>query len=97
MKRPDRTRENEIYYAGQWAGAGLYRCLDPCLPWERDVILAEDGFLPDPTHGWVARFRRVRGSRAERLLARRPATPGETTDGDERETAGLRSGATSGG
>ena len=48
----------EIYYAGQWAEAGVYRCLDPCSADERVVKLEEDGVLPDPTHGWVARFHR---------------------------------------
>ena len=62
------TRENQTYYAGQWAHRGVYRCLDPCPFSERTVVLTEDGFLPDPTHGWVARFKWMRGRRAERLL-----------------------------
>jgi len=50
----------QIYYAGQWAEAGVYRCLDPCSADEKVVILKADGVLPDPTHGWIARFCRVR-------------------------------------
>lgn len=53
-------KEKQTYYAGQWAEAGVYRCLDPCSPEEKIVFLKEDGILPDPTHGWIARFRRVR-------------------------------------
>jgi len=48
----------QIYYAGQWAEAGVYRCLDPCSADERVVTLEADGVLPDPTHGWIARFYR---------------------------------------
>ena len=62
-------KETQTYFAGQWAEAGVYRCLDPCSPWERIVVLEQDAVLPDPTHGSVARFRRVRGREAERLLA----------------------------
>lgn len=61
--------ENQTYFAGQWAEAGVYRCLDPCPPGEEIVVLSKEGILPDPTHGWVARFHRVRGREAERLLA----------------------------
>jgi|GEM_PF-6742255 len=64
MKSPNRLKtENETYFAGQWAEAGVYRCLDPCSPSERIVVLTEDGILPDPTHGWVGRFVRVRKRR----------------------------------
>ena len=62
------TEENQTYYAGQWAQMGVYRCLDPCPYSERIAVLTEDGFLPDPTHGWVARFKRMRGRKAKRLL-----------------------------
>ena len=62
------TREKQTYYAGQWAHRGVYRCLNPCPYSERIVVLIEDGFLPDSTHGWVARFKRMRGKKAERLL-----------------------------
>ena len=68
MKGDARTKDAETYYAGQWAHMGVYRCLDPCPYSERIVVLTEDGFLPDPTHGWVARFKRMRGRKAERLL-----------------------------
>jgi len=51
------------YFAGQWAEAGVYRCLDPCPLGPREVVLLEDGFLPDPTGGWVGRFVRVRKRR----------------------------------
>jgi len=68
METGTRTKENQTYYAGQWAPMGGYRCLDPCPYSERIVVLTEDGFLPDPTHGWVARFKRMRGRKVERLL-----------------------------
>jgi hypothetical protein len=62
--------KNQTYFAGQWVGAGVYRCLDPCPLAEKIVVLTQDGLLPDPTHGWVARFRRVRGREAEHFLAK---------------------------
>lgn len=68
MQSATRAKDNQTYYAGQWAHAEVYRCLAPCRFSERIVVLTADGVLPDPTHGWVGRFRRVRGSKAERLL-----------------------------
>jgi len=71
-------RYGGTYFAGQWAEAGVYRCLDTWPPEEKIVILAEDGILPDPTHGWVARFHRIRGREAERILAARLARQSAT-------------------
>ncbi len=40
----------QIYCAGQWAEAGVYRCLDPCSANERVVTLEADGFCERPIH-----------------------------------------------
>ena len=56
-------KESQVYFAGQWAESGVYRCLDPCPLEQREVVLLEDGFLPDPTGGWVGRFVRVKSRR----------------------------------
>ena len=63
-------KENQLYYAGQWSEAGVYVCLDPCAPEERLVVMTRDGILPDPTHGWIARFRRVHGHEGEAPVRR---------------------------
>ena len=94
MQSGTRSKENQTYYAGQWAGMGVYRCLDSCPYSERIAVLTEDGFLPDPTHGWVARFKRMRGRKAERLLedalSRDERHGGREVGPDQAHSIGLR-------
>ena len=60
-------KDTQLYFAGQWAEAGVYRCLDPCPLGQREVVLVEDGFLPDPTSGWVGCFVRLKNHRVTEL------------------------------
>jgi hypothetical protein len=34
----------------------VYYCIDACHAGPRKIVMDEDGFLPDPTRGWVGRF-----------------------------------------
>lgn len=66
-KMPDYflNKKGQVYYAHQWAEAGAYRCLDSCQTGKNVVVLESDGSLPDPTHGRIARFRRLNGHEAD--------------------------------
>jgi len=54
------NKKSQAYYANQWAEAGVYRCIDPCLPEHETVTLEKDGILPDTSYGEIARFRRIK-------------------------------------
>jgi hypothetical protein len=51
-----RRKAVDVYFAGQWVNAGVYYCIDACHAGPRKIVMDEDGFLPDPTRGWVGRF-----------------------------------------
>ena len=59
LRSVPRSKFGDVYFAGQWVNAGVYHCIDTCKagPWQ--IVLNEDGFLPDPTGGWVGRFVKV--------------------------------------
>ena len=54
-----RRNSGEVYFAGQWVNAGVYHCVDICDAGLRQIVMDDDGFLPDPTGGWVGRFMKV--------------------------------------
>ena len=54
-----RRNSGEVYFAGQWVDAGVYHCIDTCHAGPRQIVMDDDGFLPDPTGGWVGRFVKV--------------------------------------
>ncbi|MDR9459312.1 MAG: hypothetical protein RI591_04080 [Dehalococcoidia bacterium] len=54
-----RRKFGEVYFAGQWVNAGVYHCIDNCEAGPRQIVMDDDGFLPDPTGGWVGRFVKV--------------------------------------
>ena len=54
-----RRNSGEVYFAGQWVNAGVYHCIDTCHAGPRQIVMDVDGFLPDPTDGWVGRFVKV--------------------------------------
>ena len=49
-------KAGEVYFAGQWVNAGVYYCIDTFTDGQRQIVMEEDGFLPDPTGGWVGRL-----------------------------------------
>ncbi len=59
LRSGSRRKSGEVYFAGQWVNAGVYHCIDTCHAGPRQIVMNEDGFLPDPTGGWVGRFVKV--------------------------------------